>query len=60
MANEKVTRLIDRIEKAMRELAEATGVKHISAVIIDDAFMIDDYENIKKQKFSEFREDKRK
>ena len=53
---ERVTRSIDRIEEELRKLAKATGVYHISAVLIGDSFMIDDYANLGCQKFSVFRD----
>lgn len=58
MNNERVTTLIDLIEENFRELAELTGVNHISAFLINGSFNIEDYSNwgTKDAKFSEFRE----
>ena len=55
MDSKKVNTLIDRIERDLRKLAELTDVYHISAVLIGDTFMLDDYANLDNQKFSVFR-----
>lgn len=52
---ERVEKTIDRIEAELRKLEELTNVYHISAVLIGDSFMIDDYQNLGCQKFSVFR-----
>lgn len=52
---ERVEKIIDRIEGDLRKLADLTNVYHISAVLIGDSFMIDDYQNLGCQKFSVFR-----
>lgn len=40
MNNEKVLKLVDRIEAAFRELAAVTGEDHISAFIINGSFSL--------------------
>lgn len=47
----KVKRIIDRIEKDFRELAEETRVNHISAFILNGRFYLTDYDNTGKPKF---------
>lgn len=56
MNNERVATVIDLIEANFRELAELTGVDHISAFLIRGNFSIDDLTDIKNPKFDEFRE----
>lgn len=38
MNNERVTELIDNIEKELRELAEITGEDHISTFLVNNNF----------------------
>jgi hypothetical protein len=56
MSNERVATVIDLIEANFRELAELTGVDHISAFLIRGNFSLDDYTNMRAPKFKEFRE----
>lgn len=57
MDNENALELIQSIEAAFRELAEVTGVDHISAFLIGGNFNIDDYTDLDNQKFSYFRKE---
>lgn len=52
--SEKEWKIISRIEKEMRKLAEETGVDHISCFLINGNFNIEDYTDIDNQKFSYF------
>lgn len=54
MINE-TQKTIDRIEADLRKLSKLTGSDHINAVLVNGAFMLDDYTDLPDQKFSVFR-----
>ena len=51
MENEKVTKLLKRIDRAFAELAKVTGAKHISAAYVQNALYIEDLTDLKDPKF---------
>jgi hypothetical protein len=55
MDNEKVEKLLKRIDKALVDLAKATGAHHISIYKIGDHISIYDATDLKDQKFNYYR-----
>lgn len=54
MDNEKVLELVDRIEAALRELAEVTGEKCINSFLYDGSFSLDSSTNERGQRVLNF------